>query len=183
MVTDTVIHETGAFDPEGDSLSFELIECGGLFCDEINGYQFPSAFGGFETLDSLGVLSFSAAIQCKMQFAIKVTKWRMGVELCSAYRDILLENYNVGVNEINSISQLNVFPNPAMQNIILQLDSEKNFEEEIKIYDITGNLIFSQAYYIIEGENEINVNIANFSSGIYWVRLGNEGKGVKFCKN
>lgn len=183
IISDTIIHETGAYDLESDSLSFELVECAGESCDPISGYAFPNGFSGFEYIDTNGILVYSIPLQCKMQFAIKVTKWRMGVELCSAYRDILLENYWVGVNETENLSQLKLFPNPATESVFLQVQSKRNYNELIDIYNVIGKLVFSTPHTFTIGENEINLDVSHLSNGIYFVRM-DEGNVVgRFVKN
>ncbi len=183
IISDTIIHDAGAYDPDGDSLSFELVECGGLFCDAIGGYQFPSAFGGFENLDSIGILSYSIPLQCKMQFAIKVTKWRMGVELCSSYRDILLENYNVGINETANNSSLVLFPNPATETVFLHVQANGNYDEQIEIYNVMGELVFSNPHRFTIGENEISLDVSGLAMGIYFVKIRDGNVAGRFVKN
>jgi hypothetical protein len=180
ILSDTVFHNIGAYDIDGDSLSFELVDCLGENCEDIGGYVYPNDFGGFENIDTNGVLVYSIPLQVRMQFAIKVTKWRMGVDICSAYRDILMENYNVDVSEITSFSTFNLFPNPASDNFMLQFISKFNFDSEVEIVNSIGEMVFIQPLLIHCGENLIQLNCSNLSDGIYFLRIGKSDLQKKF---
>jgi hypothetical protein len=60
--------------------------------------------------------------------------------------------------------EIKVFPNPSRDyvNIILPLDHSAS---TMKIYDIIGNMIFSEK--IIESKFEYKINLSDFTSGIY----------------
>ena len=67
-------HNPGAYDPDGDSLSYELTTCAGEFGESISGYTFPPGV----TVDPVtGTLSWdSPQQQGEYNFAIKIIEWR-----------------------------------------------------------------------------------------------------------
>jgi hypothetical protein len=77
---------------------------------------------------------------------------------------------NVGLNELNSESQITLFPNPANDNINIELlnllYSTKN---RISIYDVQGQILLEK--YSQSANTEIN--ISSLSSGIYFIKIQN----------
>lgn len=66
----------------------------------------------------------------------------------------------------NSNSILNVYPNPAIDNLTIQ----SNDYQRVELIDASGKLVFSSEF-----ENEITINTDDMSSGVYFVKLiGNE---------
>lgn len=67
-------HNPGAYDPDGDSLSYELVACAGEFGEPISGYSFPAGV----SIDLItGTLTWDAPIQQgEYNFAIKIIEWR-----------------------------------------------------------------------------------------------------------
>ena len=68
--------------------------------------------------------------------------------------------------EINEIS-FDLFPNPAKDKLTIKSPSHNN---RIKLFDITGNLLFSKKFYY----DSFSLNISSLSSGIYILRLEND---------
>lgn len=67
-------HNPGAYDPDGDSLSYELTTCAGEFGESIQGYIFPPGL----SIDAVtGTLTWdSPQEQGEFNFAIKIIEWR-----------------------------------------------------------------------------------------------------------
>jgi photosystem II stability/assembly factor-like uncharacterized protein len=66
---------------------------------------------------------------------------------------------------------LNLFPNPANNNINLKFNTTKAGWIKLGIYDIMGNKIISLAdEYLINGEHNIILNIENLSQGNYYLK-------------
>ncbi len=77
---------------------------------------------------------------------------------------ILVEN----CTEINSYHEPNliIYPNPATDNLYIQGISEKAY---VYIYDMAGKLI----YKIQVDESSLIINVANFPSGVYLLKIIN----------
>lgn len=82
-------HNPGAYDPDGDSLSFSLITCRGYEGEEIPGYVLPSA-SNFIQIDALtGDLTWdSPTMAGEYNIAILIQEWRRGVLIGSVIRDM-----------------------------------------------------------------------------------------------
>lgn len=85
----TFVHNANAYDPDGDSLSYELVFCSGSSGLPIPGYTYPIASNSF-TLDSYtGDLVWDAPVQPgEYNVAFKIISWRNGVNLGYVTRDM-----------------------------------------------------------------------------------------------
>ncbi|MDD4991524.1 MAG: T9SS type A sorting domain-containing protein [Paludibacter sp.] len=63
-------------------------------------------------------------------------------------------------------SSLTVYPNPASDELIINLPFEKKSAVSIKIVDVTGREVYSKEAVSVEKEN---INVSNLSNGIYLV--------------
>ncbi len=82
-------HNTGAYDPDGDSLSYALIYCRGVRGYEVNGYTFPDASESFSLDPVSGELEWkNPVMQGEYNIAILVEEWRSGVRIGYVTRDM-----------------------------------------------------------------------------------------------
>lgn len=88
---------------------------------------------------------------------------------------------DVGLNELNSESRITIFPNPANDNISIELlnllPSTKN---TISIYNIQGQLLFQKYSDLAKTE----IDISTLSKGIYFIKIQNSDNIIfqKFVK-
>lgn len=82
-------HNPGAYDADGDSLSYSLINCRGYNGEDIPGYALPNA-SNFIAIDSLtGDLTWdSPTMAGEYNIAILIQEWRNGVMISSMVRDM-----------------------------------------------------------------------------------------------
>lgn len=73
---------------------------------------------------------------------------------------------------------INIYPNPARDAFSMTFNLERRNDFLLNLYDLNGRLVLSQPVDGIAGENKVNVNVAGFSSGIYFAQLG-DGKRMK----
>ena len=71
----------------------------------------------------------------------------------------------VASSSVNDISKtnINIYPNPAVNNVIINISSVKN-ASELSIYDITGRNVYTEN---LTGQKQITLNVSDFASGIY----------------
>lgn len=72
-----------------------------------------------------------------------------------------------------------IFPNPA--NDFIQLNGLAKDSENIRIYDITGRIVFQKQ--LNTNESTTMLNISDLSSGVYVVKVDGSTAGVKFVKD
>lgn len=88
-VNQVFYHNPGAYDPDGDSLSYRLIECRGAQGLIIPGYTYPEASHSL-TLDPVtGDLTWDSPVQQgEYNIAILIEEWRNGIKIGSVLRDM-----------------------------------------------------------------------------------------------
>ena len=81
---------------------------------------------------------------------------------------IISSNYrtsqDVGITEHELNTQINVYPNPAIDHILINTFL---IAEKISVIDLRGNEVLSQKPKL---NNEV-INLENFSSGVYFIRV------------
>lgn len=77
------------------------------------------------------------------------------------------------INEAVVKEDVSVFPNPASDNIQIQLNRSFNGTNEISIYNLTGNLIYSNK---TKGNDNLKITTKNWSDGIYFYHIQSENK-------
>lgn len=84
------------------------------------------------------------------------------------------------INQNNLIqNSLQLYPNPASENLTIILPSNQATNSTIEIFDTRGNLVKT---FQINSQTEI-IDISQFSQGLYFVRLQNEpNQAMKFFK-
>jgi len=100
------IHNPGAFDTDGDSISYRLVTCRGANGDPIAGYTLPQTSNSF-TLDPItGDLIWDAPVkQGEYNVAMAIEEWRSGIRISSLTRDMQITIISCDNNppEINAI--------------------------------------------------------------------------------
>lgn len=82
-------HNPGAYDPDGDSLSYSLIACRGYDGGEIPGYTMPFASNFIDINPITGDLTWdSPTMVGEYNIAILITEWRNGIMISSMVRDM-----------------------------------------------------------------------------------------------
>lgn len=88
------VHNPGAYDIDGDSLSYKLVPCRGIGGQVIPGYVLPSQVdpqpGRTFTLDSItgAILWNSPSLQGEYNFAFIIEEWRNGIMIGYVTRDM-----------------------------------------------------------------------------------------------
>lgn len=82
-------HNAGAYDVDGDSLSYSLINCRGYEGEDIPGYSFPYA-SNYIAIDSVNgdLVWDSPTMSGEYNIAILIKEWRNGVFIGSMVRDM-----------------------------------------------------------------------------------------------
>lgn len=88
------LHNAGAYDPDGDSLSYKLVICKGANGNNIPGYKFPNEVEpsdpGLFTINSItgDILWDSPSRQGEYNFAFIIEEWRNGIRVGYVTRDM-----------------------------------------------------------------------------------------------
>ena len=130
------IHNPAAFDPDGDSLSYELTVCLGENGQPIPGYTLPPASHDFYVDPVSGDLVWNTpTTPGKYNVAMLVEEWRNGVKIGKIVRDMQIEVYesNNHAPTIDSIPDMCVVAGTTVELYIDAYDQDNN------IITLTGN--------------------------------------------
>ena len=86
-----------------------------------------------------------------------------------------------------NVAGLELFPNPTDQDVLLIFSADQNINLEYSVVNIAGQVVLSGKYNAFAGENQINFDLDEIASGMYFVRLldidaGGE-QSLKLVKN
>lgn len=98
--------------------------------------------------------------------------------------DINIDGRNTtGLSKQNNVSKLNVFPNPAKNNLHIAVDTKERSPLTIEIRDVLGRLCLSANTATSKGNADID--ISSLKNGVYFLTVkGSNGKNhtTKFIK-
>lgn len=84
-----------------------------------------------------------------------------------------LANTPASVNEVESVTAFNVFPNPAVDRLNLELSSfAAGTPIQIQVMDIVGNVVTLETAYT---NSRYTMNVANLAKGAYVIRVSQNG--------
>lgn len=88
-----------------------------------------------------------------------------------------------GISEqtTNKVS-VNVAPNPMAANTKVNFESTTSMKGKIEIVNVLGAVTFSETIQITNGNNSININTENITSGIYFLKITSENKTLSTVK-
>ncbi len=130
------IHNPAAYDPDGDSLSYELTVCLGENGQPIPGYTLPPASHDFYVNPISGDLVWNTpTTPGKYNVAMLVEEWRNGIKIGKIVRDMQIEVYesNNHAPTIDSIPDMCVV---AGTNVQVYIDA---YDQDNDIITLTGN--------------------------------------------
>jgi photosystem II stability/assembly factor-like uncharacterized protein len=149
------------------------------FFDAINGVAV--GYGGTIIHTTNGGTTWSTDVS-------NTTKWLYSIAYTGSPSSIIvvgdsgavLKNTNEpsGINNQQAISSnaINCFPNPANDFTMLTIMSNDNQKVSPEIYDMNGACVkLLGEMELTRGENEIQLDLADLPSGIYFLRLNCEG--------
>jgi len=85
----------------------------------------------------------------------------------------VIETITVGVNEVNALERIEIYPNPTTGELKIQNLTFK--VTDLQIFDVYGRNILTSPMPLLS--HEISLNISHLQPGIYFVRITTE-KGV-----
>ncbi len=171
-----IYYNPGCVDPDGDSLSYSLVNCFAA------NYYLPN---GSTLNNSTGTLSFSKDSIGLYAFSYKITEWRKDIDnnyniVGTSQIDFVMDiKINVGINEINNENfKVSVYPNPVSNS--LHIYANKN-EIENSVIEIKNSLGQSS----IKFPFTTDVDVTNLSVGYYNLTIIGKDKSIhtKFIKN
>ena len=81
------------------------------------------------------------------------------------------------VNNISEVTGVSVYPNPAVNEINVDFNSNIAFNGTVKIMDLSGKTLIQKSINALEGLNNVSFETSNVSNGIYLVVMSsNKGQ-------
>ena len=83
----------------------------------------------------------------------------------------------IGVNDkASTFNAINLFPNPANNSVSVKFNVNKSSKAVVKLYNVMGKEVGSFDNQSIANGTILNINLANYNSGIYFVNTLVDGK-------
>lgn len=94
------------------------------------------------------------------------------------------EDSTAAVVEVNTLSNLEIWPNPATEEIQISLNSTHELNGMVRIHDMTGRVVWQSQRALVLGGNRTTIPLTGLGSGMYVLRIGegNDAIGRRFVK-
>ena len=85
-----------------------------------------------------------------------------------------LDDFNLSlaplyVHEINDSEVISVYPQPAKDNLNIDIKLSNNDENRLDLYDIQGKVLLSTV--VNQNSNNVSLDVSGLNSGIYFVKV------------
>ncbi|MCB0769375.1 MAG: T9SS type A sorting domain-containing protein [Flavobacteriales bacterium] len=161
-----LIHEPGAFDADGDSLAFELVQPNGHGCFPINGYQYPEGANYTWLEPTTGTYIWDyPTVWGEFVIAIRGTEYRNGQLIGQVTRDmtICVVGFIAGLDDAGPFRSLTIAPN--LTNDLIWIENPSSSPIPTWIHDARGKLVLSQTL----GSGRSSIDLGQFPTGAYIV--------------
>ena len=144
--------------------------------NKVVGYAITDKSGEY-LVDHLSVEKYNV-IACKFGFET----FKTSIEFNQS--GFVVEEKNINLNsksatgvddQTNSEYAANIYPNPASANMRIEFSGQLG-SGKLMVYNIYGEKALTNNVDISEGNNIINLDVSNFATGTYWLKI--EGKSV-----
>ena len=92
---------------------------------------------------------------------------------CDSIVTIYNHYWTSSLNELKNDIVVNILPNPAKDYVSISAQGLKA-KETLTIVDEFGRIRYTSVLH--QGDNKITINVTEFSSGVYYIRIGNTNK-------
>ena len=83
------------------------------------------------------------------------------------------------------MTQINLYPNPVLDEVNIYFDSREGGSYEIEIYNQLGLSVDKVFVFAVEGGNDARINVITYDAGYYVAKIigpNNDVKQFKFYK-
>lgn len=89
---------------------------------------------------------------------------------------------DVAQTAFTSAGTFTLFPNPASQQVRLQLQSAQREEIRVRIQSRSGQIVYEKALFCNAGNNEWTLPLTGFAKGLYFVTVGDKSGALQTQK-
>lgn len=177
------IYNSGAYDVDGDSLSYSVVSP-----QNLSNYSFPD-----NTINNLsGDFALPPTAIGNYAICMKIEEWKripnssLRSYFGSSYRNILIDVSSLAsVNENFNNNNFIIYPNPAQSQIRIKFELLETKNVSFEIRNVLGQMVkIIENRAFSTGKNKIEIDVSEFSKGIYFVQLQSTNKILsnKFVK-
>ncbi len=148
----------------------------------------------------MGIATYNGVIAANVASTVQVPLWVNGATLnvtadygavngCGNYWNYTRAKSTLSVGSHNRMANsasedlvsadendLNIYPNPAKDNLNVNYHSNEASTLSIKVIDMLGNVIVKEEKQVTEGNNDLQLQLSDLSNGIYFINV--DGKGI-----
>lgn len=160
-----LIHDPGAWDEDGDSLSFELVAPQGEGCLPIAGYSMPDGPNSAWVEEGTGVFHWDApAVIGQWNVTIRGSEFRAGQLIGQVTRDmtICVIPQDVGIAQVTADGPFSI--RPTLTDDVIWIDAEGTWN--VAIMDASGRIVHSERNATKDGP----LALSNLAEGTYSIR-------------
>jgi hypothetical protein len=117
-------------------------------------------FSGNQIPDAIEATSGTMFITWSTSSAINMQGWE-------AYFSV----DNVGIHEEAAVKDLEVYPNPASENIHVSFQVEKESSVMIRLVTLTGQVVYAEEHKEFSGIYNQEVNVSALTAGMYFMEI------------
>ena len=138
--------------------------------ENCSGYTWTNSFNNM--MDASGMYP-----EGNTEVVFTVTDAAGNMAMCAV--NVMVEEVNVGVNELEAALNLSLYPNPAESFFNLALTAKENGSAKIELIDLTGRVVEQWQMNAIGGQLVTRkLELADLTAGVYQVRISHENGSV-----
>ena len=81
---------------------------------------------------------------------------------------------NIGVQEASGIAEFSMYPNPAHDNLVMDMTLIEDREINVQFFDQLGQVVLEQRNDLRVGTNTMNFNLSHLAQGVYSIRISDD---------
>jgi hypothetical protein len=78
------------------------------------------------------------------------------------------------VEELSNVQNVQVYPNPANNEVSISMDANRSETLQVKLYSINGQQISAEQWTISSGNSSKQFDLEGLDSGIYMISISGE---------
>ena len=137
--------------------------------------QVISSGGDFFEVTGVGSISWTIGEPVVETF----TSSGQDIILTQGFQQPLPEDFVIGVSEVYGVGNMsfNLYPNPAVNNVRIDLSYDKSTSLNLQLIDLLGRVLYEADIDVLKAQqSSYDLNISNLSQGMYLIRLTDQGK-------
>ncbi|MCB2195914.1 MAG: T9SS type A sorting domain-containing protein [Bacteroidetes bacterium] len=143
---------------------------------------FLGVYASGQTISSYVIASAGESAEAD-GISISWTLGELAIETFETSDIILTQGFQQGYFEVTSVGEplsnnfdLKVFPNPATEYVMVELQSDEIKDGIIQMYDMNGRLVYNEKFNVTQGPNRIE--LSDLSSSQYILKVSNSSGEV-----